>query len=81
MKKLIGGILDLAKMKGADYADIRIVRRRFEEIEVKKGNVEALTYDEDYGFGIRLLYHGAWGFACSSKVTGREMEAVLGKAL
>ena len=81
MKTLLGDILDQAKRKGAEYADIRIVRRQFEEIEVKNGNVEALTHDEDLGFGIRLLRHGAWGFACSSKVTRREMETVLGKAL
>ena len=81
MKDLIRNILDLAKLKGASYADIRIVRREFEEIEVKNGNVEALTQDEDFGFGIRLLFQGAWGFACSSKVTKGEMERVLGKAL
>ena len=81
MKDLIRNILDLATLKGASYADIRIVHREFEEIEVKNGNVEALTQDEDFGFGIRLLYQGAWGFACSSKVTKGEMERVLGKAL
>ena len=81
MKTLIQNILDLAKLKAADYADIRIVRRRYEEIEVKNGNVDALTSDEDFGFGIRVLFKGAWGFACSSKVTKREMEAVLGRAL
>ena len=81
MRDLIRNILDLATLKGASYADIRIVRREFEEIEVKNGNVEALTQDEDFGFGIRLLYRGAWGFACSSKVTKGEMERVLGKAL
>ncbi len=81
MKALIQNILDLTKLKGASYADIRIVRRQFEEIEVKNGNVEALTHDEDFGFGIRVLSQGAWGFACSSKVTKREMESVFGKAL
>ena len=50
------------------YADIRIVRRQNEEIEVKNGKVEALIHDEDFGFGIRVLFQGAWGFACSSKV-------------
>ncbi|OGP88230.1 MAG: peptidase C69 [Deltaproteobacteria bacterium RBG_16_48_10] len=81
MKKLIGNILDLATLKGVDYADIRIVHRHFEEMEVKNGNVEALTYNEDFGFGIRLLYQGAWGFASSSKVTKREVETALKKAL
>jgi TldD protein len=81
MKLLIQNILDLARLKKAHYADIRIVRRQNEEIEVKNGRVEALIHDEDFGFGIRILFQGAWGFACSSKVTRREMEAVLGKAL
>ncbi|HXX35251.1 MAG TPA: DNA gyrase modulator, partial [Thermodesulfobacteriota bacterium] len=58
MKDLIGNILDLAKLKKATYADIRIVRRQSEEIEVKNGKVEGLTYDEEFGFGIRVLFQG-----------------------
>ncbi|MGB7574765.1 MAG: TldD/PmbA family protein [Thermodesulfobacteriota bacterium] len=81
MKVPIQNILDLAKLKGAEYADIRIVRRQDEEVEVKNGKVEALTGDEDFGFGIRILFQGAWGFACSSKVTRGEMGRVFGKAL
>ncbi len=81
MKDLIGNVLDLAKLKGVDYADIRVVRRRIEEIEVKNGNVEALTHDEDLGLGVRILLDGAWGFACSSKVNKREMEAAFAKAV
>ena len=81
MKDYIQNILDLAKLKGVEYADIRVVRRQDEEIEVKNGKVEALIYDEDFGFGIRVLSQGAWGFACSAKVNRKEMEAVLSKAL
>src|SRR4030066_381852 len=76
MKHLIQNVLDVAKLKKLPYADIRIVRRQNEEIEVKNGQVEALIRDEDFGFGVRVLFQGAWGFACSSKVTKREMEAV-----
>jgi len=81
MKQLTQNILDLAKLKKVPYADIRIVRRQNEEIEVKNGKVEASIHDEDFGFGIRVLFQGAWGFACSSKVTKGEMEAVFGRAL
>jgi TldD protein len=81
MKELIENILDLAKLKQVDYADIRIVHRRIEEIGVKNGNVEAFTYDEDSGFGIRVLFQGAWGFASSSKMTKTEMETVFARAL
>ena len=81
MKNLIENILDLARLKKVDYADIRVVHRRTEEIGVKNGNVEAFTYDEDSGFGIRVLFQGAWGFASSSKMTKTEMETVFAKAL
>jgi TldD protein len=81
MKDLIHDILDVAKMKKVDYADIRIVRRQNEEIGVKNGKVEALIHDSDFGFGIRVLFQGAWGFASSSKVTKAEMERVFRKAL
>ena len=81
MRKLIENILDLATLKRVNYADIRIVRRQNEEIEIKNGKVEALTSDEDFGFGIRVLFMGVWGFAGSSKVTKREMETVFGRAL
>jgi TldD protein len=80
MKELVGNILDLAKLKRVDYADIRIVHRRTEEIGVKNGKVEAFTYDEDFGFGIRILFSGAWGFASSFNLTKKEMEAVFTKA-
>jgi TldD protein len=80
MKNLIENILDLARMKKVDYADLRVVRRQNEEIEVKNGKVEALISDEDFGFGIRILSQGAWGFACSSKVTQGEMEAAFRRA-
>jgi TldD protein len=81
MKRLLESLMDSAKLKRVDYADIRVVRRQIQEIEVKNGTVDALTHDEEYGFGIRVLLGGAWGFACSSRVRGKEMETVLSKAL
>jgi TldD protein len=80
MKDLAENILSLAKLKNADYADLRIVRRRWEEILVKNGNIEALTQDEDFGFGVRVLFQGSWGFACSSRVNQKEMEKTFDRA-
>jgi TldD protein len=80
MKSLVENILNLANLKKVNYADIRIVRRQIEEIVVKNGGVEALSWDEDFGFGIRVLFQGAWGFACSSKVDKRGMESTFSRA-
>jgi TldD protein len=80
MRNLLGNILDLARVKGAEYADIRVVHRQNEEIAVKNGKLDALTRDEDAGFGVRVLFRGAWGFACSSKVNQKEMAKTLNRA-
>ena len=80
MKDLVENILNLARLKKVDYADVRIVRRQKEEVAVKNGEIEALTWDEDFGFGIRVLFQGAWGFACSSKVDKKEGEKTFHRA-
>jgi TldD protein len=80
MKDLVENFLDLASLKKVDYADVRIVRRQKEEIAVKNGEIEALTWDEDFGVGIRVHSQGAWGFACSSKVDKKEREKTFHRA-
>ncbi len=80
MKALIHHVLDLAKVKKVTYADIRIVHRQTEEISVKNGKVDALNQNEDFGFGVRVLFQGAWGFAASSKINKAEMEKSLDRA-
>jgi TldD protein len=73
--------LDLAQVKGATYADIRIIDLVTENIIVKNGVVEALSLDESHGFGVRVLLDGAWGFASSSQVTPKEIERITAQAL
>lgn len=63
--------VDRALAAGAGYADVRIVRRRQESVNVRSGRVEALQSGADAGFGIRVIADGGWGFA-SSAVTSRE---------
>jgi len=80
MKGLIHHLLDLAKVRKATYADIRIVHRQMEEISVKNGKVDAVNQNEDQGFGVRVLFQGAWGFAASSIINKAEMERTLNRA-
>ncbi|MGB9857178.1 MAG: TldD/PmbA family protein [Dictyoglomaceae bacterium] len=58
-------ILNYASRLGVDYVDVRIVRRQKEELRVKNGILETGNINETYGFGVRILYKGAWGFASS----------------
>ncbi|HEX9912274.1 MAG TPA: DNA gyrase modulator, partial [candidate division Zixibacteria bacterium] len=81
MKEAIKGTLDYLKRKKVEYADIRQVRRQTESIQVKNGNVESISCDEDQGFGIRIIANGSWGFASSSILSEAEMKRVANQAL
>jgi TldD protein len=73
--------IDYLKKKKVDYADIRHQKTSLENIKVKNGNVEALSRNDDQGFGIRVIAEGAWGFAASSICTKEEMKRVADQAI
>ena len=81
MKELIDRALNVAQLKGASYADVRLVRNENESITVKNGIVEALGHGQDQGFGVRVIADGAWGFASSAVLTTAEAERVAGLAV
>ena len=53
---------------GASYADIRINRYRRESISTREQQVQNVSRSMSYGFGVRVLVNGAWGFAASNVV-------------
>ena len=72
--------LDTARRLGATYADIRINRYRFESITTREKQVQSAARNQDFGFGVRVLVKGAWGFAASPIVTEDEIRRVTGIA-
>jgi TldD protein len=78
---LIDRALDTADRLGADYADIRVVERRSEQLTVKNGALEAATSSVSAGFGIRVLVDGAWGFSSSALLEPGEADRVAGEAI
>ncbi|WP_218079756.1 TldD/PmbA family protein [Anthocerotibacter panamensis] len=61
--------LKAARQAGADYADIRLIRTREQSLFARNNRLADLSDDQSYGFGVRCLYRGAWGFASSSIVS------------
>lgn len=74
-------VLERAKALGADYADIRIMRRENESVNLRTGKVEGLSKSSGYGFSVRVLLDGAWGFACSPHVTKEAGERIADEAV
>ena len=81
MKDLMMRSLDLANLRGASYADIRIVHNISEQVVVKNGVTTGINLDESMGFGVRVLDNGSWGFAASQLLQEDEIDRVTDQAL
>jgi TldD protein len=79
-KELAMRALDAAKSAGAQYADVRISRNRTQNVFTRERRVQNLQDNETFGFGVRVLVDGAWGFAASSNLTPDEIARVARQA-
>src|SRR5262249_42120368 len=81
MWDLAGHSLDTAKLRGAMYADVRVMHLRQRDLTTKNGEVGTLAQSESIGLGIRVLANGAWGFASTDVLTGEGVAACAAKAV
>src|SRR5256885_950777 len=68
------------KKLGCSYADIRINKYRHESVFTREQQVLNVSRTHDFGFGIRVLYQGAWGFAASHIITPQSIRKVTEQA-
>ncbi len=80
MKDLCLEAINTAKKLGVDYADIRIINQRNQEIILMDLSPKEIADKESIGFGVRVLKNGAWGFASSSLVTKDNIDSITKKA-
>jgi TldD protein len=80
-KELAMRALDAAKSAGAEYSDVRISQNRNQAIQAREHRVQSLTDSETFGFGVRVLVKGAWGFAASRDLSANEMVRVAKQAV
>ena len=94
LERLGAVALDRAKKLGCSYADIRINRYRNRSVGLrtspdrtqaagakKFNDVPSISESETFGFGVRVLRQGVWGFAASPFVTSDEIARVTGEAV
>jgi TldD protein len=79
-----------AKARGCSYADIRFTRNRSQSINLRNGRFSAQGFQsyggfpgggqgdviETYGFGVRVIHSGVWGFASSPIVNEDEIKRI-----
>ncbi|MBM4047343.1 MAG: TldD/PmbA family protein [Planctomycetes bacterium] len=81
MRHLTAFALETARLRGATYADIRVVESKAESLAVRNGRIGSVLESETLGFGVRVICQGAWGFASSSDVTKSEIQRVAALAV
>src|SRR4051794_41864731 len=72
--------LSRARDLGADHADFRFERVRYQDVRVRDGAVQGVGDVEDLGFAVRVVHGGAWGFASGVHLTTDEAGRVAGTA-
>ena len=90
LEKLGDLALREAKKLKASYCDIRIIRYRDQNVGVRLSpergtgktlEVPAISDVDSFGFGVRVIVDGAWGFAASPVVTPQEIARITGEAV
>jgi TldD protein len=90
LEKLGDVALRESKKYKATYCDIRIVRLNDQRVGLRlspeRGTGKTLavpnvTEDSSFGFGVRVIVNGAWGFASSPLVTPEEIARITGEAV
>ncbi len=73
--------VEVAEKAGATYADARLVLWARERISVRDDHISGVGGGDEYGIGVRVLADGAWGFAATSELNRRSVEALAKKAV
>lgn len=73
--------LQRVRKSGAEYGDIRILHTSTQRVGGEDRRISSIADNSESGFGVRVLYKGAWGFAASSVVSPDEARRVADQAV
>ncbi len=73
--------LETARVRGATYADARVMDMRLRDLSTKNGQVATLAETESLGIGVRVIADGAWGFASTDRLTREGVQACAAQAV
>ncbi len=81
MNDIANWALNVVMMRGASYADARIVSQRSRALSTKNGKVGSASDAESMGMSVRVIVDGAWGFAASENLSRTGVEAAAARAV
>ena len=81
MKDISSWALATASLRGATYADVRVVNDRSRGLATKNGKIGNASDSQSLGMSVRVLLNGAWGFASSADLSREAVEATAARAV
>jgi TldD protein len=81
MQDVANWALNVAALRGASYADTRVVAQRSRALTTKNGKVGSASDAESLGMNARVIADGAWGFAASENLSRAAVEATAARAV
>src|SRR3984957_19144887 len=81
MKHIANWALNAASLRGASYADVRVVAQRSRALATKNGKVGSASDAESVGMNVRVIADGAWGFAASAELGRGAVDATAAQAV
>jgi TldD protein len=73
--------LDAARSAGATYADFRLAANRSQALGTRERQITFFNDGETFGFGVRVIANGSWGFAASRDLNAEEVVRVAQQAV
>lgn len=70
-----------ALVRGATYADARVMDIRQRDISTKNGLIGTVVESESLGIGVRVVAGGSWGFASTDRLTREGVQACAAEAV
>jgi len=80
-RRLAAAALSRARDFGVSHADFRFERVRYQHLAVRDGQLQGAEDSDDLGFAVRVVHHGAWGFASGVALTTDEAVKVAEQAV
>jgi len=81
MRHIADWALNVTNLRGASYADARIVDDRSRGLATKNGKVSHASDGESLGVGVRVIADGAWGYAASDDLSRGAVEDTAARAV
>ncbi len=76
MKRMADAAISISKKNGASYADFRLSNFRSQRVATRENVIQSLSDNENFGFSVRVIVEGTWGFAASSTFSETEVSRV-----